>query len=64
MTFPDIIFKNSFHLLIKHHHLKSAAFLLYDEDYDVWLANPRGSKLSRGHEEYDAEEDLEYWDFR
>jgi pimeloyl-ACP methyl ester carboxylesterase len=42
---------------------KAPAFILADENYDVWLANLRGSHLSRGHTKYNAAVDPEYWDF-
>ncbi|XP_026468940.1 lipase 1-like [Ctenocephalides felis] len=37
--------------------------ILQDNDYDVWIMNPRGSYKSRDHVKYNAERDFEYWDF-
>ena len=34
---------------------------LHDEGYDVWIANPRGTKYSRGHHHLTAEHDHEYY---
>lgn len=42
---------------------KAPAFILADENYDVWLANLRGSYLSRGHYKYNSTTDPKYWDF-
>ena len=34
---------------------------LHDEGYDVFIANPRGTKYSRGHKHISAEHDHEYY---
>ena len=37
---------------------------LFQEGFDVWLGNNRGTRLSRKHETLDADEDAgAYWDF-
>jgi lysosomal acid lipase/cholesteryl ester hydrolase len=40
----------------------SPAFVLVEQGYDVWLANSRGNKYSRGHEDPRIS-DKEYWSF-
>lgn len=52
---------NSAHCFILNQCTKPPAFLLADENYDVWLGNSRGSHLSRGHTNYTAD-DSQYWD--
>ncbi|XP_030929953.1 triacylglycerol lipase 2-like isoform X1 [Quercus lobata] len=41
---------------------QSLAFLLVDNGFDVWLANTRGSKYSRGHTSLSPNEQA-YWDW-
>ncbi|KAK1568800.1 hypothetical protein Q3G72_028924 [Acer saccharum] len=40
----------------------SLAFLLADNGYDVWLANTRGTKYSRGHVSLSPDDSV-YWDW-
>ncbi|XP_022910689.2 lipase 3-like [Onthophagus taurus] len=42
---------------------QSLAFLLADENYDVWLGNARGNTYSRNHESLNPANDNEYWRF-
>ncbi|CAK7349047.1 unnamed protein product [Dovyalis caffra] len=41
---------------------KSLAFILADNGFDVWLANTRGTKSSRGHTSL-SPEDPDFWDW-
>ncbi|KAI9177339.1 hypothetical protein LWI28_013845 [Acer negundo] len=41
---------------------QSLAFLLADNGYDVWLANTRGTKYSRGHVSLSPDDSI-YWDW-
>ncbi|XP_017494240.1 PREDICTED: lipase 1-like, partial [Rhagoletis zephyria] len=41
---------------------KSLAFLLADRNYDVWLANLRGSAYARSHTQFSADSS-DYWSF-
>ncbi|KAI6697551.1 hypothetical protein NL676_017670 [Syzygium grande] len=41
---------------------KSPAFLLADNNFDVWIANTRGTKYSRGHTSL-CPNDAAYWDW-
>lgn len=43
---------------------KAMAYLLADANYDVWLANSRGSMHSRKHERFNPDRDNKYWAFR
>lgn len=54
---------NSSHCWIVNLCTKAPAFILADENIDVWLINHRGSYLSREHLKFDAKVDEEYWDF-
>ncbi|EDW12727.1 lipase 1 [Drosophila mojavensis] len=38
-------------------------YFLYDAGYDVWLANARGNRYSRGHVELNPNTDKAYWSF-
>ena len=40
----------------------SIAFILADEDYDVWVPNCRGNIFSQEHAFLDPKVDKEYWD--
>ncbi|CAL8131315.1 unnamed protein product [Orchesella dallaii] len=42
---------------------RNLAFTLVNAGYDVWLANSRGTTPSKKHRHYDADKDLDYWDF-
>ena len=43
--------------------------IYFNEGYDVWISNARGSKYSRTHTQFDADSDdpntgaVKYWDF-
>ena len=38
--------------------------LLFQDGFDVWLGNNRGTRHSRRHKDLDADEDAAlYWDF-
>ncbi|XP_017025457.1 lipase 1 [Drosophila kikkawai] len=39
------------------------AYYLYDNGYDVWLANCRGNRYSRSHVKLNANTDKAYWSF-
>ncbi|XP_071877191.1 lipase 3 isoform X1 [Bombus fervidus] len=41
---------------------KALAYLLCDNNYDVWLVNARGNAYSRKHKKYTTK-DKEFWDF-
>ncbi|KOX68109.1 Lipase 3 [Melipona quadrifasciata] len=41
---------------------KALAYLLCDNNYDVWLGNARGNAYSRKHKQYTTK-DKEFWDF-
>ncbi|KAK7306664.1 hypothetical protein VNO77_44616 [Canavalia gladiata] len=41
---------------------ESLGFILADNGYDVWLANARGTKYSRGHESL-SPNDMDYWNW-
>jgi pimeloyl-ACP methyl ester carboxylesterase len=41
----------------------SPAFILARAGYDVWVGNSRGSRFSRGHLDYDANTDQDFWRF-
>ncbi|TKY47924.1 Triacylglycerol lipase 2 [Spatholobus suberectus] len=41
---------------------ESLGFILADNGYDVWLANTRGTKYSRGHRSFNPN-DMAYWDW-
>ncbi|XP_034098996.2 LOW QUALITY PROTEIN: lipase 1 [Drosophila albomicans] len=38
-------------------------YFLYDNGYDVWMANVRGNRYSRGHLKLNANTDKSYWSF-
>jgi len=40
----------------------SIAFILADQDYDVWMPNTRGNYYSQEHVVLDSKVDKEYWD--
>ena len=42
---------------------KAPAFVFANLGYDVWLGNVRGNKYSREHIHYDADKDVEFWQF-
>ncbi|PQQ16159.1 triacylglycerol lipase 2-like [Prunus yedoensis var. nudiflora] len=42
---------------------QSLAFILADNGFDVWLANSRGTKSSRGHTSLSPDDDPAYWDW-
>lgn len=44
---------------------KKSAYLLYDNGYDVWMGNCRGTRPSRGHVHFDpaGSQRKEYWSF-
>ncbi|ODM88426.1 Lipase 3 [Orchesella cincta] len=42
---------------------RNLAFILVDAGYEVWLANGRGTAPSKNHTRFNADTDLEYWDF-
>jgi len=37
--------------------------LLFQEGFDVWLGNNRGTMYSREHKHLDPDADDDYWDF-
>ncbi|KAI3978024.1 hypothetical protein MKX01_032401 [Papaver californicum] len=41
---------------------QSLGFILADSGYDVWVANTRGTRYSRGHDTFDASYSV-YWDW-
>ncbi|XP_060665937.1 lipase 3-like isoform X1 [Drosophila nasuta] len=41
---------------------KALGYLLYEQGYDVWMANVRGNTYSRGHIKY-THNHAKYWDF-
>lgn len=42
---------------------KSLPFKLADNDYDIWLANTRGSKHSRKHTKYNPDVNANFWKY-
>lgn len=53
---------------VVHHHQEAPAFVLAREGYDVWLANGRGTDVSRDHTHLNAGSALsaerkQYWDW-
>lgn len=54
---------NSANCFIVNQCTTPPAFILADQNFDVWFGNCRGSHLSRGHTVYDATKDEEYWDW-
>ncbi|KAK8346451.1 hypothetical protein V6Z12_A07G216500 [Gossypium hirsutum] len=49
-------------VLLQHGILMSLAFVLSDNGYDVWIANSRGTKYSKGHKSL-SPKDPAYWDW-
>lgn len=43
---------------------KSLSYLLADANYDVWMANGRGSMHSRKHRTLNPDTDVNFWTFR
>lgn len=40
-----------------------SAYILADQDYDVWLLNTRGNTYSRKHVSLNPDKDTKYWKF-
>lgn len=57
-------FMSSAHGFVLHDPDKALAFILCQAGYDVWIANTRGTKLSRRHTSLDPDLDAkQFWDF-
>lgn len=65
--------RNKVPVLLTHGLLRSAndwiiardglGYFLADSNYDVWLANTRGTVYSMKHKELDPNNDRSYWEF-
>ncbi|XP_026468891.1 lipase 1-like [Ctenocephalides felis] len=42
---------------------KSLGFMLYNDGYDVWMPNARGTTLSRAHQKLDPDRNPKFWNF-
>ncbi|CAG9316506.1 unnamed protein product [Blepharisma stoltei] len=54
---------NSANCFIVNQCAHPPAFILADQNFDIWLGNCRGSHLSRGHKYWNATIDEQYWDW-